>query len=168
MSSKHCRSPSSRLEKCTTAVFKFARLFRSEWFYRTGDLKLTLISSLKPRPLSHKLLKILDLLNQPYESRKNCTYVQLSYFCESNKIGLFFSITFRRSRKTRINHFYNNTSLFPRRCPGMYLSQSYSHMCTNSGWNRAPRRYILNNNLYAPWRYITHSSADLHTVTSSH
>jgi hypothetical protein len=41
-------------------------------------------------------------------------------------------------------------------------------MCTKFGWNCAPRRYILNNNFYAPWRYITSSSADLHTVTSSH
>jgi hypothetical protein len=47
-------------------------------------------------------------------------------------------------------------------------SQSYSHTCTKFGSNRAPRRYILNNIFYAPWRYITHSSADLHTVTSSH
>jgi hypothetical protein len=26
-----------------------------------------------------------------------------------------------------------DTSLFPRRCPGIYLSQSYSHMCTKFG-----------------------------------
>jgi hypothetical protein len=26
----------------------------------------------------------------------------------------------------------------------------------------------LADNFYAPWRYITHSSADLHTVRSSH
>jgi hypothetical protein len=26
----------------------------------------------------------------------------------------------------------------------------------------------LADNLYAPWRYITHTSADQHTVTSSH
>jgi hypothetical protein len=26
----------------------------------------------------------------------------------------------------------------------------------------------LADNFYTPWRYITHSSADLHTVTSSH
>jgi hypothetical protein len=26
----------------------------------------------------------------------------------------------------------------------------------------------LADNFYAPWRYVTHSSADLHTVTSSH
>jgi hypothetical protein len=26
----------------------------------------------------------------------------------------------------------------------------------------------LPDNFYAPWRYITHMSADLHTVTSSH
>jgi hypothetical protein len=25
------------------------------------------------------------------------------------------------------------TSLFPRRCPGNYVSQSYSHMCTKFG-----------------------------------
>jgi hypothetical protein len=51
--------------------------------------------------------------------------------------------------------FLFSTSLFPRRCPGIYLSQSYSHMCTEFDWNRAPRQYILNNNFYAPWRYIT-------------
>jgi hypothetical protein len=30
------------------------------------------------------------------------------------------------------------TSLFPRRCQGIYLSQSYSHMCTKFDWNTSP------------------------------
>jgi hypothetical protein len=29
---------------------------------------------------------------------------------------------------------FRQTNLFPRRCLGIYLSQSYSHMCTKFGW----------------------------------
>jgi hypothetical protein len=66
----------------------------------------------------------------------------ISPVCTLNQIWAFFCT------------FYLVTSLFLRLCPGIYLSQSYSHMCTKFDWNRAPRRYIFNNNFYAPWRYI--------------
>jgi hypothetical protein len=52
--------------------------------------------------------------------------LNIEKFLVSRTIGGF-------SRRDKLHFIYLFTSLFPRRCPGIYLSQSYSHMCTKFG-----------------------------------
>jgi hypothetical protein len=106
------------------------------------------------RGLNHKLLSDAGILGSlvriPLEKWMPI-YIALitKYYNYVLSVIACFSITIIFS--THLFNIIYSTSLFPRRCPGIYLSQSYIHMCTKFGWNRSPRRYVLNKNFYAPW-----------------
>jgi hypothetical protein len=68
---------------------------------------------------------------------------------------------------TKIIYYYNKLAYFPG-VARVYIYPNLIVICVPSLAEIAHLYGILNNNFYAPWRYITHTSADLHTVKFSH
>jgi hypothetical protein len=149
------------------------------WFF----ILYSLLESVKTRCRKRAVLLHLNIFRNLQAKVLDMLRAHLAWgpiYCRALGRGIIGSFIYKDIYKKKVVSRMLSVHVIPYEC-----------MCTNLS-NASKRIYILldyfpgvarvfiypnlivmcvpslTDNLYAPWRYITHSSAELHTVTSSH